>query len=128
MLKMRAARRRLSSCAVRTRVWVDINGRYGPDIRGCTNMARLIRIKHHKPGFRFGGKKLSPRLFKVRGLPKNWMEIARASDFSPYEKYPGVWDIFDRDAGDRHRDFHRTKRMAWLTCYHAAVDRAAANY
>lgn len=124
-MKMRAIRRRLNFMVYSKGVWVDLQGNYGPNVRGSTHSSRRIRIKHHVPGFIFGGFKYSKRLFKTRSLPVNWMEIAASSDFYPIERYPGIWDVFDREAGDRHHNLHRNKRHAWLECYRAAFERAA---
>lgn len=125
---MRSARRKINFQVYSKHVWVDMQGKYGADIRGSTHSSRRIRIKHHTKNFVFGGCKYKSDSFKFRGLPANWLQIAMKSDFKPIERRHAVWDIFDCEVGSRHHNFHSNKRRAWLTCYREALERASYHY
>jgi len=121
---MRKIRQRLNSMLYRKGVWVDLEGRYDPTIRGSTYTTRLVRLKRPAKGYGLSGVRLAPQLFKRRCLPADYIEIAKKHGFEPVLRHGYLWDVFDREVGDRQHDLHRSKSRAWLSCYRAAIERS----
>ena len=124
-MKMRSLRRKMNFMFQRRGVWIDHNGKHGPDIRGSTYTTRLVRLKHYKRGYGLGKNNAYTPLLKLRGVPINYKEIAKENGFIPLERYSNVWAVMDCEVGYRLHELHRSKSRAWLACYREAVETLA---